>query len=164
MKFSLTESRRRRTCLLLVVFLGACFPLRGQAGTSSQAPPRQVVAQQPLRTARAGRIDRAPRLDGTLDDPLWVQATPISNFLQREPYEGQPPTEQTEVRILYTKHEVYFGITCFDSGPSGVVATELRRDVSQELDDYIEIIIDWLTTGATLTCSKLTLWGHNATR
>jgi len=142
MKFSLTESRRRRTCLLLVVFLGACFPLRGQSGTSSQAPPRQVVAQQPLRTARAGRIDRAPRLDGTLDDPLWVQATPISNFLQREPYEGQPPTEQTEVRILYTKHEVYFGITCFDSGPSGVVATELRRDVSQELDDYIEIIID----------------------
>jgi hypothetical protein len=81
-------------------------------------------------------------LDGTLDDPLWLQAAPISNFLQREPYEGQHPTEQTEVRILYTKHEVYFGITCFDSGPSGIVATELRRDVSQELDDYFEIIID----------------------
>jgi hypothetical protein len=81
-------------------------------------------------------------LDGTLDDPLWLQATPISNFLQREPYEGQSPTEKTEVRILYTKHEVYFGITCFDSDPSGIVATELRRDVSQELDDYFELIID----------------------
>jgi len=81
-------------------------------------------------------------LDGTLDDPLWLQATPISNFLQHEPYEGQPPTEQTEVRIVYTKHEVYFGITCFDSDPSGIVATELRRDVSQELDDYFELIID----------------------
>src|SRR6185503_13548475 len=69
-------------------------------------------------------------------------ATPISNFLQREPFEGQPPTERTEVRILYTKHEVYFGITCFDLEPSKVVATELRRDVSQELDDYFEIVID----------------------
>src|SRR6266446_5384958 len=142
MKFSLTESRRRRTCLLLVVFLGACFPLRGQSGTSSQAPPRQVVAQQPLRTARAGRIDRAPRLDGTLDDQLWVQATPISNFLQREPYEGRAPTEQTEVRILYTKHEVYFGIACHDSLVDGPIATQLRRDVTQELDDYFEIVID----------------------
>jgi hypothetical protein len=81
-------------------------------------------------------------LDGTLDDPLWQQASPISKFLQREPYEGQAPTEQTEVRILYDKREVYFGISCFDSNPKGIVATELRRDVSQELDDYFEIIVD----------------------
>src|SRR5205085_10947430 len=64
------------------------------------------------------------------------------NFLQREPFEGQPSTKKTEVRILYSKHEVYFGITCFDSDPKRIVATELRRDVSQELDDYFEIIID----------------------
>jgi Domain of unknown function (DUF5916)/Carbohydrate family 9 binding domain-like len=125
-----------------VTLLVAWSPLRGQSGTPSQAPQRQVGAQEPLRTAQASRVDRAPRLDGTLDDPLWLQATPISNFLQREPYEGQPPTEHTEVRILYDKHEVYFGITCFDSDPKGIVATELRRDVTQELDDYFEIIID----------------------
>jgi len=142
MGFSRTESPRRRTCLLLVALLGTCLPLHGQSGTPSQATQQQVGAQQPLRTAQASRTDRAPRLDGTLDDPLWLQATRIFNFLQREPYEGQSPTEQTEIRILYTKHEVYFGIRCFDSDPSGIVATELRRDVSQELDDYVEIIID----------------------
>jgi len=69
-------------------------------------------------------------------------AEPILNFLQREPFEGQKPTERTEVRILYDKHEVYFGVLCFDSNPKGIIATELRRDVSQELDDYFEIIID----------------------
>src|SRR5438270_919176 len=142
MRFSLTELHRRRTCLFLVTLLGASSPLHGQSGTSSRATQRQVEAQQPLRTAQASRIDRAPRLDGTLDDLLWLKATPISNFLQREPYEGQPPTEKTEVRILYTKHEVYFGIACFEPDPDGIVATELRRDVSQELDDYFEIIID----------------------
>jgi hypothetical protein len=69
-------------------------------------------------------------MDGTPDDALWNQATPIINFLQREPYEGQAPTEHTEVRILYTKEGVYSGISCFDSDPKGIVATELRRDVS----------------------------------
>ena len=142
MRSSLTEAPLRRRCLFLVTLLVAWPPLRGQSGTPSQAAQRQVGAQEPLRTAEASRVDRAPRLDGALDDPLWQQASPISKFLQREPYEGQAPTEQTEVRILYDKHEVYFGITCFDSNPKGIVATELRRDVSQELDDYFEIIID----------------------
>src|ERR1700730_16468137 len=117
MRFSLTEPRRRRACLLLVTLLGASSPLHGQSRKSSQATQPDVGAQQPLRTAQASRIDRAPRLDGTIDDSLWLQATSVSNFLQREPYEGQPPTEKTEVRILYNKHEVFFGITCLDSNP-----------------------------------------------
>src|SRR5882762_4297855 len=137
----LPEPRRRRTCLFAAL-LCASSAIQGQSRSNSQAPPRQAGVHEAVRTARATRIDRAPRLDGTLNDPLWVRAAPISNFLQREPYEGQSPTEQTEVRILYTKHEVYFGITCFDSDPSGIVATELRRDVSQELDDYFEVLID----------------------
>jgi len=72
-------------------------------------------------------------LDGALDDPIWQQASPITDFKQREPYEGQPATERTEVRILYTRNEVYFGVACHDSAPNGAIATQLRRDVTQEL-------------------------------
>ncbi len=109
------------------------------AGALSQnrdnlAPTRKI--------ARATRTDRAPRLDGTLDDPLWQTAEPISDFKQREPYEGQEPTEKTEVRVLYTRSTVYFGIVCHDSDPTGIVARELRRDLPQDLDDYFEILID----------------------
>jgi hypothetical protein len=116
--------------------------LHAQSQASPKTKERQTGAQEALRTAKASRVDRAPKLDGTLDDPIWQQATPIDHFLQREPFEGQPATEKTEVRILYSKHEVYFGISCFDLDPKRIVATELRRDVSQELDDYFEIIID----------------------
>jgi hypothetical protein len=59
--------------------------------------------------AEAVRVDHAPKLDGTLDDPLWQSAKPIADFRQREPHEGEPPTERTEVRILYTRKAVYFG-------------------------------------------------------
>jgi hypothetical protein len=81
-------------------------------------------------------------MDGTLDDPAWQQAVPITNFREREPYEGKPASETTEVRILYTRSEIYFGITCSSSLPHSVIATQLRRDVTQELDDYFEIVID----------------------
>src|SRR5712691_8558713 len=94
------------------------------------------------RVAQAVRVERSPRLDGTLGDPLWQQASPITSFKQREPYEGQPATERAEVRVLYSRNEIFFGIACHDSVVKGPVATQLRRDVSQELDDYFEIVID----------------------
>jgi len=142
-RIALTEFRELRICLFLPILLCASpRTLCSQSGASPQTNPRQVGVQEPFRTAQASRLDRDPKMDGTLDDPLWQQATPITNFLQREPYEGQAPTEQTEVRILYTKHEVYFGVVCHDSLVDGPVATQLRRDVTQELDDHFEIIID----------------------
>src|SRR5438876_3808422 len=129
-------------CFLPVALCLSSLFLNAQLQPNAQSKEKQIEAQEPLRTASASRIERAPKLDGTLDDPAWQQATPISNFLQREPFEGETPIERTGVRILYDKHQVYFGITCFDSDPKRIVATELRRDVSQELDDYFEIIID----------------------
>jgi len=116
--------------------------VQGQMQNYPKNKETQIGAQESLRTVKATRVEHPPKLDGTLDDPKWQMASPISNFLQREPFEGQTPTEKTEVRVLYDKHDVYFGVLCFDSDPRKIVASELRRDVSQELDDYFEIIID----------------------
>src|SRR5205807_4469759 len=136
-----TEFPQLGICLFFLILLAASSRLL-YSQSSPQTNQRQLGVQEPLRSAQASRVGRAPKMDGTLDDPLWQQATPITNFLQREPYEGQAPTEKTEVRVIYTNDTVFFGITCFDSDPRGIIATELRRDVSQELDDYFEIVID----------------------
>jgi hypothetical protein len=53
------------------------------------------------RAAVAARSEQAPRLDGTLDDPIWQIAPPLDDFRQREPIETAAATEKTEVRILY---------------------------------------------------------------
>ncbi|HEV2488371.1 MAG TPA: DUF5916 domain-containing protein [Candidatus Acidoferrales bacterium] len=103
---------------------------------------RQLASLEQTREAAAIRVERAPRLDGTLNDPLWQLAKPIDDFRQQEPYEGEPATERTEVRILYSRKAVFFGIHCYDSQPTRIVATELRRDASQDLDDHFEILID----------------------
>src|SRR6266481_639903 len=123
----------------LSVFLIFVYPAIGNAGEASAHNAKNQTTGQ---SAEAVRVDQAPKLDGTLDDPLWQSAKAISDFRQQEPNEGEPATERTEVRILYTRHAVYFGIHCYDSQPSRIIATELRRDVSQDLDDHFEILID----------------------
>lgn len=132
--------------LLLRVLIAACFAapllLASRSAAQTVSTSRQIPPQLGAPVAQAVRVDRAPRLDGTLNDALWQSAKPLSDFRQQEPYEGQPTTEKTEVRILYTKNAVFFGIHCYDSEPSGIVATELRRDASQDLDDNFEIMID----------------------
>jgi len=122
--------------------LFAGLALFGGASTPARANAIPSALPQQTRTAQATRVDHAPRLDGTLNDPLWQSAEPIIDFRQQEPNEAQQSTEKTEVRILYTRNAVFFGIHCYDSEPSRIVATELRRDVTQDLDDYFEILID----------------------
>jgi hypothetical protein len=124
---------------LIFTFL-VIFELSEAGWTQATKRDRQMI--EAIRIAQAVRVDGSPKMDGTLDDPLWQQAVPIKDFRQKEPYEGQPATERTEVRILYTHKEIYFGVACHDSAPHGIVATQLRRDVTQELDDYFEIVID----------------------
>jgi uncharacterized protein DUF5916/cellulose/xylan binding protein with CBM9 domain len=136
--FSCRQSRL--ACWLASLFL---LIFRSSGSTAEDRPAKRIAKDRSARiTAEAIYADRAPRLDGTLDDQLWQSAKAITDFRQREPNEGEPATEKTEVRILYTRHAVYFGIHCYDSAPSRIVATELRRDVSQDLDDYLEILID----------------------
>src|SRR5439155_5272457 len=106
-------------CIItMTITLCANSPVHGRTSQS-----RGIIGTGP-KAAQAARVERAPRLDGTLNDPLWQAAEPVGDFLQREPHEGQTPTETTEVRVLYTRHEVYFGVLCRDSAPKAIVATE----------------------------------------
>ncbi len=132
--FSRSQSR------LAYGLLSLCLLLFQPSSSNAEATPAK--GESTRISAEATTVEHAPKLDGTLNDPLWQSAKSIMEFRQREPHEGDPPTEKTEVRILYTRHAVYFGIHCYDSEPSRIIATELRRDVSQDLDDHFEILID----------------------
>lgn len=127
---------------VLAAVCAGTFLLLPQRSAGQASPAAQSLNPEGLRAAQAARVDHAPRLDGTLNDPLWQLAKPIDDFRQQEPFEGRAATEKTEVRILYTGRAVYFGVYCYDAEPSKIVATELRRDVSQDLDDHFEILID----------------------
>jgi hypothetical protein len=102
--------------------------------------PNGTVGQSAPRDVRAVRTERPPRLDGVVDES-WSAGAAISEFHQREPFEGRLATEKTVVRILYDRRYLYFGLECLDSKPDGIVANELRRDTDFTLDDYVSIMI-----------------------
>jgi hypothetical protein len=96
----------------------------------------------PTKSLRAYRISTSIRVDGVLDEQPWQDAEPASAFVQQDPRTGEPASEATEVRVLVDGEAIYFGITCRDSNPGGIVARELRRDNAFADDDHFEILLD----------------------
>ena len=128
--------------------LGASFALMASSMVYAQ-PPRggqPVASSMPSTGARpqatAARTTETPTIDGVLDERAWQQATPIDGFIQSEPFQGQPATEKTEVRVLFTASTIYVGVTNADSDPSGIVTTDSRRDSALTGQDSFQIIFD----------------------
>ena len=50
--------------------------------------------------ARAVQTGESLTVDGLLEEEVWLQASPISEFLHTLPFESEPVTERTEVRSV----------------------------------------------------------------
>ena len=97
-------------------------------------------ADYPVATAHTA--DEPPRIDGVLDDAVWDEAVPVTDFIQRDPVEGAPSTERTEVRILRDGGNLYVGFRCFDAAPDQIIANTMRRDGDLGDDDNVQVILD----------------------
>ena len=94
-------------------------------------------------TVEPTRTTQPPQLDGVIDAAEWQNAAMIDDFIQQEPSEGAPATERTVVRLMYDAEMLYVGVEAYDSEPGGIIATEMRRDSRQLLDeDNFQIILD----------------------
>lgn len=79
-------------------------------------------------TLPAVRTETPPQIDGKLDDLVWRKAWVDPNFTQNFPDEGKPPTQRTEMRVLYDDTAVYVAIRSFDTEPQKINARLTRRD------------------------------------
>ena len=101
---------------------------------------KPVFAQDSL--AVAVPIPSPPIIDGVLDEPFWALVQPVTGFLQRDPVDGAPASEKTEVRIAYTPTALYFGMTMHDSEPNLIRGNILQRGGWIDKDDNIRIALD----------------------
>lgn len=69
----------------------------------------------------AVRVEKAPAIDGVLDEPVWQSAQPAQDFIQREMIPGSPAKLPTEVRIIYDNIAVYVGAFMHDVSPDSVL-------------------------------------------
>lgn len=77
----------------------------------------------------ATRITTPPKIDGVLDEDVWVQTRCVAtNFVQRDPDPGGFPTAPTEVKILYDNNSIYVGATLYDISADSIMREFTRRD------------------------------------
>jgi hypothetical protein len=77
---------------------------------------------------QAVRASDSPRLDGRLTEAVWHTAPAVTNLTQREPDEGAPAIENTEVRFAYDDDALYVGARMFSGDPNAIRALITRRD------------------------------------
>ena len=112
----------------------------------------------PAAEAQSGRPEvRAYRLaegesivlDGAPDEAAWQNAPAATNFRQRDPDNGAPATERTEVRIVFDHDRIVLGVICFDSEPQRLLGNQMQRDQPFESDDRFMFTIDPFFDGRT---------------
>jgi hypothetical protein len=122
-----------------LVYLCASFAEADAQGRDPVAPAAIVASRIPA---------SAPvRIDGSLDEPIWQTAGAATGFRQRDPDNGLPATERTDVRVLYDDSRLIVGATLFDSDPAGILGNQMQRDQSFAADDRFIVTLDTFLDG-----------------
>lgn len=114
--------------------------LAAAAVPSALAAQRRPAAEAPV--LRASRATGTIRLDGVLDEPAWSVADVATNFSRSYPNPGQPATNPTEVRVLYSDDALYVGVRMHDPHPDSIVSQLARRDAADLYSDFVHVMID----------------------
>lgn len=85
--------------------------------------------------------EAAVTLDGRLDDEIWKSIRFASDFVQKDPNEGRPPSERTEIAFAYDDHALYVAARMYHTDPSTIRANVTRRDNSGT-NERIIVVLD----------------------
>ncbi len=102
------------------------------AAARAQVQPPAAPGAKPV--IRAIEVPDGIKVDGKLDEAVYTTVSGAIEFVQQEPFEGQPATEKTELWVLFDSKNLYLSFRMWDSHPERMIANEMRRD--QALDIY----------------------------
>jgi hypothetical protein len=89
----------------------------------------------------AARFRTPPVIDGMISEEAWFTSEPVTSFIQREPQNGEPFSQKTEVYFGLDENNLYIAFRCF-CDPDKITAKEMARDVSLGNDDRVQVILD----------------------
>lgn len=106
--------------------------------TAASTPPN-AASRRAFRALRieAGSVD----VDGEARESVWQRADFYGAFVQRDPYDGAAPTEQTEVAFAYDESALYVFVRAHDRQAERIQAQLSRRDEVTP-SDWIEVWLD----------------------
>jgi hypothetical protein len=131
----------RKTCIAVVWLLGITVLPLVQAGDHSTL----VTGQPAFAALHIPRLEHGP----SLADFLEMQPSPafagkmlkVEGFVQRDPKDGAPASQKTEVYLGYTDKNLYVICVCFDAEPNKIRARMGRREAIND-DDQFGFVLD----------------------
>ena len=94
-------------------------------------------------TIRAVKLTGPLDIDGRLDEELYRDVIPVSDFIQTEPAAGAPATERTDLWVSFDGANFYMSFRVWESQPERMIVTELRRDSFNLLqNEHVAVLLD----------------------
>ena len=118
----------------------------------------QIEAEQ-AKSIDAFQVEKAPVIDGQLDDDAWGFSTPIKDLHEVIPLEFSPPSEESLIFVVYTREALYIGARFYDSEPDRVSAQVLAQGDFSFGDDSFTVIVDPFNNGRSGYAFDLTAGG-----
>ena len=112
-------------------------------GGGAPAAAQQTFGPRPVITIQ--RVDRPPDINDFLTMAPSPEATrqlaKVEGMIQREPVDGAPVSQRTEVYLGYDDENLYAVFLCFEENPKGIRARRGRRE-NIFGDDIVSIQLD----------------------
>ncbi|MDQ3170911.1 MAG: carbohydrate binding family 9 domain-containing protein, partial [Acidobacteriota bacterium] len=118
-----------KTTLLSALLL--CLPAAAAAQTPAAAPPAIVIP----------RVAAPPQLADYLDGVPPGGEVAVTTFVQREPGDGTPASQQTEAYLSYDDTHLYVIFVARDREPEKIRASLTRREGFSN-NDYVGVMLD----------------------
>ena len=139
---------------ILLLYLGTIF-LGISKDLYADTIPHRTYETQKLST-------ETPVIDGVLNDDAWNTVEWSGDFVQREPYEGEEPSQKTVFKILYDDNNLYVAIKAFDTEVDKIDKRVTRRDefegdmVVIQIDSYFDKLTaySFVVTAGGVKCDE----------
>ena len=124
-----------------------CLILTLQVIFSYAGKPDTTVIK---RTYKAAFAETAPVIDGLGNEDAWNLVEWTTDFIQSQPVENKPPSQQTAFKVLYDNDNIYLFIRAYDTEPDKISKIMSRRDnfsgdmIFVELDSHYDKQTDFL--------------------
>jgi len=120
--------------------LGLLFSLLLISNGSAQDHNNQ---NHPSKVLEAFRVEENMKVDGHLKEKIW-QNEGVSDFTQRDPIEGNKPSQKTVVWVGFDDEAIYVAAKLYDRAPDSIVSRLARRDESVASDHFEFQVDPWL--------------------
>jgi hypothetical protein len=99
-----------------------------------------VIPPEKAKPISIAKVEKAPTIDGRLDDEIWKQAVVFKDFVQIQPGDNIEPTKPTEILMAYDTKTLYVAFIAYDDKDKIRVTVPKRDQIFD--DDYIGFFLD----------------------